>query len=129
MSANVAGAGVTSTVTVTVATGCAWTATSNAAWITITAGNSGSGNGSVSYAVAANTDTASRTGTLTIGGKTFTVMQAGATCAPTISPGSANVAAAGATGSVSRDGVRWLRLDGDEQRGMDHDQRGRQWQR
>ena len=42
----------------------------------MTAGASGSGNGPVSYSVAANAGTTSRTGTLTIGGQTFTVTQA-----------------------------------------------------
>src|SRR5271157_4367271 len=66
----------TGTVAVTAGTGCAWTATSNASWISVTAGASGTGNGAVSYSVAANTATSSRTGTLTIGGQTFTVTQA-----------------------------------------------------
>jgi hypothetical protein len=62
---------------VSVASSCAWTATSNASWISITSGASGSGNGSVFYTVAANTGAAARTGTLTIAGKTFTVVQSG----------------------------------------------------
>ncbi|HSC27807.1 MAG TPA: BACON domain-containing carbohydrate-binding protein, partial [Vicinamibacterales bacterium] len=52
---------------------------SNAAWITIASGANGSGNGTVGYNVAANTTTSTRTGTLTIAGKTFTVSQAAAT--------------------------------------------------
>jgi hypothetical protein len=56
---------------------CTWTATSNAAWLTVSSGGSGTGNGTVSYAVSANTDTSSRTGTITIGGQTFTVTQTG----------------------------------------------------
>ncbi|MBP6821374.1 MAG: BACON domain-containing protein, partial [Acidobacteria bacterium] len=51
-----------------------WTATSNAAWITITSGTSGTGNGTVNYSVATNTG-AIRSGTMTIAGQTFTVMQ------------------------------------------------------
>ena len=61
---------------VSVASSCSWTATSNASWITITSGASGSGNGTVTYVVAANSGTTTRTGTLTIAGKTFTVLQA-----------------------------------------------------
>lgn len=61
----------------TAGAGCAWTAASNASFITVTGGASGSGNGTVSYSVAANTGTASRNGTLTIAGQTFTVTQAG----------------------------------------------------
>lgn len=70
-------AGGSDRVSVTAGAGCAWTAQSNAAWITITTATSGTGNGAVSYTVAANTSTASRTGTMTIAGKTFTVTQAG----------------------------------------------------
>ncbi|MDQ3014091.1 MAG: hypothetical protein M3X11_25720, partial [Acidobacteriota bacterium] len=64
----------TGSVSVVSGAGCGWTATSNAIWITINSGTPGSGNGSVSYSVAANTGTL-RTGTITIGGQTFTVTQ------------------------------------------------------
>ena len=72
-------------VTVTTTAGCNWTAVSNNAWITITAGASGTGSGAVSYTVAANTAATSRTGTLTIAGKTFTVTQTGVAAAPALS--------------------------------------------
>jgi hypothetical protein len=66
---------------------CSWTAYSNFSWITITAGSAGTGNGTVSYSVSANTTGSTRTGTLTIGGQTFTVTQnASSTCACTIFP-------------------------------------------
>jgi glucose/arabinose dehydrogenase len=68
-------AGGTGSVSMTTTTGCAWTAVSNASWITITAGASGTGNGTVSYSVEVNTTGAMRTGTITIGGETFTVTQ------------------------------------------------------
>ncbi len=57
--------------------GCAWSATSNDSWITITSGSTGSGNGTLNYSVSANTSNNSRTGTLTIAGKTFTITQSG----------------------------------------------------
>ena len=57
---------------------CAWTAVSNDSFITITDGSSGLGMGVVSYTVAANTNTTALTGSITIGGQTFTVTQAGA---------------------------------------------------
>jgi len=57
---------------------CDWTATSNDSFITITGGASGTGRGTVSYTVAANTNTTALTGSITIGGETFTVTQAGA---------------------------------------------------
>ena len=55
--------------------GCAWTATSNVGWITITSGASGTGGGQVTYSVTPNTSGATRTGTLTIAGQTFTITQ------------------------------------------------------
>ncbi len=57
--------------------GCPWTATSNAPWLTITGGTPGSGEGEVTYSVAANAAADGRSGTLTLGGQTFTVTQAG----------------------------------------------------
>jgi hypothetical protein len=93
--------GGSGTVGVTDGPGCAWTATSNAAWITIASGASGTGNGTVTYNVASTTT--SRSGTLTIAGQTFTVIQNG--------PGSPNcfysidqtvfmIAAGGGSGTV-----------------------------
>jgi all-beta uncharacterized protein/BACON domain-containing protein len=81
------------------AAGCSWTATSNATWITITNGASGTGNGTVTLAVAANTGGA-RPGTVTIGGRTFTVNQAG-TCSFAIAPQQQSVPAAGASVGVN----------------------------
>jgi hypothetical protein len=69
--------GGTGSISVTTPPGCAWTATSQASWITITQGGSGSGNGTVQYAVAANSGSNSRTGTMTIGGRTVTITQNG----------------------------------------------------
>ncbi len=70
-------AGGNGSVSVVAASSCSWTATSNASWITVTSsGSGGSGNGSVTYAVSANTG-ASRSGTITIAGRTFTVAQRG----------------------------------------------------
>lgn len=63
------------TVAVTASSGCAWTAVSNNSWIIITSGSSGSGNGTVVYRVVGSKYT--RTGTMTIAGKTFTVYQNG----------------------------------------------------
>ena len=56
---------------------CDWSATSNTGWIRVTSGGRGSGPGSVSYAVTANPNPTARTGTLSIGGWTFTVTQTG----------------------------------------------------
>jgi glucose/arabinose dehydrogenase len=63
-------------VAVTTATGCSWTAVSNASWITIVGAASGSGNATVTYSVAAYTGKPKkRTGTVTIGGRSFSVTQ------------------------------------------------------
>ncbi|MDQ4120766.1 MAG: DNA/RNA non-specific endonuclease [Acidobacteriota bacterium] len=83
-SANAPSAGNSGSVGVTAGTGCGWTATSNNSWITINGGATGSGNGTVNYTVAANTG-AARTGTLTIGGQTFTVNQDAAAASRSIS--------------------------------------------
>ena len=64
-------------VQVETASDCNWSATSNTDWIRITAGGNNSGPGSIRYTVTANTSSAARTGTLSIGGWTFTVTQAG----------------------------------------------------
>lgn len=63
---------------VTLSTGdtCDWTAQSNKDWITITSSDSGAGAGQIGYAIEANPGPGSRTGTLTIAGKTFTISQA-----------------------------------------------------
>ncbi|HTS16152.1 MAG TPA: choice-of-anchor tandem repeat GloVer-containing protein [Verrucomicrobiae bacterium] len=56
---------------------CDWTAVSNDPFITITGGASATGKGTVTYSVPANTNTTTVTGSITIGGETFTVTQAG----------------------------------------------------
>ena len=95
---------------------CNWIATSNDSWITITSGNSGSGNGTVNYSVSENTGTTPRAGTMTIAGQTFTVSQAGASCAYSITPTSHSFAASGGTGSVSvmaGGGCNWIATSND----------------
>ncbi len=64
------------TVNVTTAVSdCAWTSTSNADWISITSGASGVGNGKVVIYASGNTGTKSRSGSISVGGKAFTVNQ------------------------------------------------------
>ena len=100
ISQNVGAAGGSVSVTVTGTTGCARTATSNASWITVTAGASGTGSGTVSLSVAANALGTARTGLVTVGGKTFSVLQAAAACSYTLSATSALAAAAGSSSTV-----------------------------
>src|SRR5207244_12688899 len=89
---------------------CPWTAASNNGdWLTVTSGSSGTGNGSVTFSAAANSG-AARSGTLTIGGQTFTVMQAAAPpppppppppCSFTIAPTSQTLPTSGGSGTLS----------------------------
>lgn len=58
---------------------CDWQATANVPWLTVTQG-AGQGNGQVVYRVAANdAGTGRRTGTISVGDRTFTVTQDGST--------------------------------------------------
>jgi hypothetical protein len=95
--------GGTFNVAVTAGNGCTWTATESLGWVSITAGSSGSGNGSVTYSVASNSGASSRSGSLTIAGRSMTVTQAGTGCSYSVTPTSqAMPAAAGsATAAVT----------------------------
>ena len=88
----------TRTVKVSTTNACSWTASSNASWITVTSGATGTGDGSVAFSYAANTG-ASRTGTLTIAGQTFTLTQE--PCAYSISPDTVKIDDGGGTGTIS----------------------------
>ena len=55
---------------------CTWTAVSNVNWAAVTAGASGAGGGLVQFVAAPNTG-AARTGTLTIGGERYEIVQTG----------------------------------------------------
>lgn len=88
---------------------CAWTASSNDAWLTLASGSSGNGNGRVTFNVAANASANARTGSLTIAGQNFTVMQAGVTATPaltSISP--TQVFAGGPTFTLTVNGANLL---------------------
>jgi len=87
------------TLSVVAPAGCSWTATENDAWLAITSGRSGAGNGRVDVQVAPNHgSTSPRTGTLTVGGRTFTVVQQG--CTFTLNAASRSVAAGGIQSST-----------------------------
>ena len=99
--ANFLVAGGSSNVTVTAnGTNCAWTAVSNSAFITITAGTNTTGSGAVAYSVAANSNTLSRSGTMTIAGQTFTVTQAATACSVAPATTNATFTAAGGSSNV-----------------------------
>jgi hypothetical protein len=96
--------------TMTTAAACSWNASSNSSWLTITGGGSGSGTGTITVGIAANTGSTSRTGSVTAGGKTFTVNQAGAPCTYALARSSQLVNGAGgeATASINTgDGCTW----------------------
>ncbi|HEX8194602.1 MAG TPA: FG-GAP-like repeat-containing protein [Pyrinomonadaceae bacterium] len=97
-SANVPSTSVSVTFNVTTTAECGWTATTTTPWISITNGN-GTGNGTVAFTVQENTGPA-RTGTVMVGGQTFTVNQAGG-CAFTLNPTNATIAVGGGNGSFN----------------------------
>jgi hypothetical protein len=77
---------------------CAWSASSAASWITVSP-TVGTGNAMVTVAAGANAG-AARTGTATVGGPGFTVMQSAAPCSIALSSASMTAAAAGASAVV-----------------------------
>jgi len=89
-------------VSVTTGSGCQWTAVSDRSWMSITSGGSGTGNGAVQVSLAPNTGEDRRTGTLSIAGHSVAVQEDGlGACTVDVSPGSAAVGAAPATGSFA----------------------------
>lgn len=101
-SASLAAAGGNGSFSVMAGSGCGWTVTSSVTWIALgTSG--GTANGTVSFTVAANSSTSSRKGTISVGGKTFTITQsADATpCSYTIAPTGASVSSSGGSGSFA----------------------------
>ena len=95
------GTGNGSVAVTTSASTCAWTASSAVPWLTITSGASGTGSGTVTYTIAANTSAASRVGTLTIGGRSFTVTQSGIACTYAITPTTASLRPGATNGTVA----------------------------
>ena len=68
--------GSTGTISITLDAGVAWSAVSNASWVTVSPA-SGTSSGSVTYTVAPYGGVTTRTTSLTIAGKTFSVTQTG----------------------------------------------------
>jgi len=97
-------------VPVTTQAGCPWTSTANVSWLSITSGTTGTGNGTVNFTVDpfGSFNGTSRTGTLTIAGKTSTVIQE--RCTATLTPGTQSVPSAGGSFFVSlstQTGCNW----------------------
>lgn len=84
----------------TTAADCSWTASSDASWLAVTT-PSGVSSGAVQFVAGLNTTPAQRVGTITVGGQTVTVTQAGAPCDYSVSPESATANASGATGVIT----------------------------
>jgi hypothetical protein len=68
------------TVTASAAT-CAWTASANVDWLAVVSGSAGTGSNNVGYTISPNLQESGRTGTITIAGQTFTVIQSAAVTA------------------------------------------------
>jgi len=85
---------------------CIWEVKSNASWINIDTGTLGVGTGNVGFSVLANNNASPRTGTITVGGQTFTLTQ------------SAGAAGAVTKVGVFRGGTAYL-LDSNGSRGYD----------
>ena len=66
-------------VSVTTGGGCTWTSTSQVSWIVITSGSSGTGSGSVELTILPYAGLTSRTGNVSVAGRTVTVRQEGLT--------------------------------------------------
>ena len=82
-------AGGTGSFDVSASSSCAWVAASAAGWARVTDPSGGLGTGSrrVTYVVDASADAAPRSGSITVGGRTFTITQAGTTaCDYSVAP-------------------------------------------
>ncbi len=92
----------TASTAITAASTCAWTATTATPWITLGSPSSGFGNGTLNFSVSNNPTTSSRTGTISVGGQTVTISQAGLSCSYTLNFTDLTASVAGTTAS---DGV------------------------
>ncbi|MEO7192392.1 MAG: BACON domain-containing carbohydrate-binding protein [Vicinamibacterales bacterium] len=115
---SVGGGGGTTATAVSTPRGCSWAAVSNASWLSITSGANGSGVGSVVVAVQANTG-AARSGTISVGGQTFTVNQDSAEssgCSFSLNPASQSLGTGAAAGSpiavTAPNGCSWAASSG-----------------
>ncbi len=77
-SASAPGSGTPESVGISAGTECTYTAISNVPWIQLAAGYFGSGNNTLSYVVRRNPSSQPRSGTISLGGQTFTVNQGAA---------------------------------------------------
>jgi len=111
-------------VDVTAGPACSWTAVSNDVWIIIDSSSSWTGYGSISFEVRENMNEDPRTGSLTIAGQTFVVVQdgVGLACGYSIFPSSQsfkspsggsgviNVMSGGACGWAATSNANWITI-------------------
>lgn len=84
--------------------GCKWTVASSDDWISLVSADTGSGNGAVSFEVRENFTASARQGTITVGGRTFTIVQDGGLgddCSYSISPLFIALPASGGAGTIT----------------------------
>jgi hypothetical protein len=93
--------GGTRTVQLTTSDGCAWTATSSQSWIRITRSPAGAGPATIDITVDQYASAPSRTGVVTVGGRTITVTQDGTGCPVSIEPLTVSIGAEGGTRSFN----------------------------
>ena len=87
--------------TFNIATRCSWTAQSSVAWLRVASGASGTGDGTIGYAYDANTGPDLRTGTISVGGRLFTVTQNGQGCTVRLGSAAITIPAEGGSGLVA----------------------------
>jgi len=99
--ANLDSKGGSGSFSVTATPGCQWTATSTAEWISVTFGSPGAGDGAVGYAVPPHSGLTPRSGSINVGGQSFTINQGAGSCSYSLSPGSATLSPSGGSGSFT----------------------------
>lgn len=87
------------TINVTAEPGCDWRASSTASWMPLLWGGLAYGNGTAGFSVKENTGFSSRTGTLTVAGKTISITQGGP-CTYSVSPTNPQISASGGTNTI-----------------------------
>ena len=95
---NIPASGANGSFNINAGEGCAWNPTTNIGWINVTPG-SGSGNGTINFSVQPNVGPA-RSGTITVGGQTFTINQANG-CSFALSATSVNFGESGGNASIN----------------------------
>ena len=115
--------GGSSSFAVTTTAACAWTSSGVPAWITGVPAN-GTGTTTINFTVAANSDPTPRNANITIGGQTFSVMQAAFACSYSLNPTSHSASASGGSSSFDRQHRDCVWLDEQRRAGVDYGRAG-----